>query len=374
MRKLEQIWTFQSGVQIHAIMGGFLTDGNGIITTAWTQSRLVLMFYRDNSAAEEVRIGITAGIGETGETNVEVRVSFDYGDVQYCDITDVLRSVIWRKKNFTIYDTATDGLLEIRTTLHDGTFVDKDVYGGKLAYYDAIVMNPTGVQPASVRLLPDTFRLPLNFGSFPLSCTRITRGGSALTLYTGAGAVVDTMTGIHTHHTLGWGYSTGVYIERVVISDSHNNAVESARVVWEDCNKDKVLLTWWSPTFGGWKSVLADVLGHANTVGSTADYLVGREYGGKYITREWGFEQAKSGTIAYNVRIPSCTSRDYEYYSDIYISDEVYITDCYIYNDRDFQVLVEHAVKVSGNPPVKPINGSADLQMAITTQEVSSIW
>lgn len=374
MRHFKLCYTFGSGLEIYAITGGFLLKSNGTINAAWTQSRLVLMFIRAGSPAEEVWVDVTAGRGDIGEITVPIRISLDYSDVQYCDITDILRSVILRKKSISIYDTGTEGYISISTRLHDGSIVDKDVYEGKFSYYDAIVMNPVSLQPASLRLLPETFRLPLSYTEPPYVCTRMTRGAIELIIYDSNGQVVQNWGPGTDHRTYGWGFGHAGEIASVVLKGHGGAVVEKSRVIWEDCASDKVLLRWWSPVFGGWKAVLADVLGHANSIGDTADFLLGREVAGKGIRYEWGFEQAKSGTIVYKVRIPSCTSRDYDYYSDIYISDEVYIEDVYVYSTSGAFDIVNHTVKVSGTPPAKPLNGVTDLELTITTQEVSSIW
>lgn len=374
MRHFNLCHTFGSGLEIHAIIGGFLLNNNGTINAAWTQSRLVLMFIRAGSPAEEVWVDVTAGRGDIDEITIPIRISLDYSDVQYCDITDILRSVILRNKSIAIYDTGTEGYIAISTRRHDGSIEDKGVYEGKFSYYDAIVMNSRSLQPASLRLLPDTFRLPLSYTEPPYECTRMTRGAESLITYDHNGQVVQNLGPVTDHGTYGWGFGHEGEIASVVLTGHGGAVVAKSRVVWESCDSDKVLLRWWSPVFGGWKAVLADVLGHANNIGDTADFLLGREIVGKGIRYEWGFEQAKSGTIGYKVRIPSCTSRDYDYYSDIYISDEVYIEDVYVYLKSGAEDIVNHTVKVSGTPPAKPLIGVTDLELTITTQEVSSIW
>ena len=135
-------------------------------------------------------------------------------------------------------------------------------------------------------------------------------------------------------------------------------------MIWEtECNGDKILLTWWSPVFGGWKSVLADVMRHSDDIGNTQDYLL------KFDSR-----QAKSGRLGWEVRIPNCTSRDYEYYRDIYYSDNVFTHELVTYDTDNDKSDIMYTVRVGGTPPNSPVVGTTDMTINLTMQEVSSIW
>lgn len=364
MREFINAYVFANSANLSFIVGGFYWDGYGVIINAWTQSRLVIKM-DSKGQCDHMNMEVTAGYGMTEEMTALVQVSFAYGDIQYCDITDVLRSVFDRSMKSTIGDTATRGFITITQRDASNNIVDKP-YECEFGYYDAIVMSPSRIiQPASYHLLPDTFRLPSSITSFkPQGCTRMTGEAGIIRLLNSAGTVVGSVTSNKDQRTYGWGFQTLGQITEVRILDAGGGIVEKARVVWHsECLTDKMLLTWWSPVSGGWKSVLADVMRHGDDIASTQDYL-------QYFDNR----QAKGGRLGWELRIPSCTTRDYEYYRDIYYSDNVFAHDLVIYNTSNSPQDIMHTVKVGGNPPNASINGTTDLTLSITMQEVSSIW
>lgn len=364
MREFVNAYTFANSANLSFIVGGFYWDGAGIIINAWTQQRLVVKLDSDGQC-DHMDVEITAGLGLPEEITVVVRVSFAYGNIQYCDITDVLRSVIDRTMRSAIADTSTRGFIKI-TQKDAGDNTIDEPYKGEFGYYDAIVMSPSRmIQPASYQLLPDTFRLPSSITSFkPQGCTRMTGEAGVIRLLNSAGTVVGSVTSNKDQRTYGWGFQTLGQIAEVRILDAGGGIVERARVVWEsECLTDKMLLTWWSPVTGGWKSVLADVMRHGDNIGNTQDYLL-------YFDNR----QAKSGKLGWEVRIPNCTLRDYEYYRDIFYSDNVFVHELVIYDTSNSPHDIMHTVKVGGTPPNASVNGTTDITLDITMQEVSSIW
>lgn len=364
MREFVNAYTFANSANLSFIVGGFYWDSAGIIINAWTQQRLVVKLDSDGQC-DHMDIEITAGLGLPEEITVVVRVSFAYGNIQYCDITDVLRSVIDRTMKSAIADTSTRGFIKI-TQKDAGDNTIDEPYKGEFGYYDAIVMSPSGImQPASYHLLPDTFRLPSSIASFePQGCTRMTGDAGIIRLIGSGGTIVGSVTSNKDQRTYGWGFHTLGQITEVRVLDSLGGNVEKARVIWEtECGSDKILLTWWSPVFGGWKSVLADVMRHDDSIGTTQDYLL------KFDSR-----QAKSGRLGWEVRIPNCTSRDYEYYRDIYYSDNVFAHELVTYDTDNSKKAIMHTVKVGGTPPNSPVVGTVDMTINLTMQEVSSIW
>lgn len=102
-------------------------------------------------------------------------------------------------------------------------------------------------------------------------------------------------------------------IDAEYVRSGNSTVYGSTRIVWEDCGADKVLLAWWSPEFGGWKTSVFDVAGYADTVSARRNYSSGFDY-----------LAGVDSSLGLRLRLPGLTARDYTYFRDVMLSDEVY--------------------------------------------------
>lgn len=350
--------------KIDVIVGGFYIGDKNIIV--WTQERSVMRI-DGLGAAASLTISVTAGVGLADEITTNIEVSFASSQVQYVDITDVLRSVFDRSKKLAITDTSTAGRLVFEFFDGHGSPLGKP-YVAEIIYYDALtqaVQNDSCVPVSDRWLLPDTFRIPAKHTCSKVklqASTRMTRGADELKVCRIDGTIIDMVGDGETQMTYGWAFVPSDH-PAIVELKGPMGMLESARVVEEPCNRNTIVLTWWSPVIGGWKSVVAEVVGDSDDVSDSERYIIGWDYG-----------EAKGGMLGLRVRIPNCTPRDYEYYRDIYYSSFVQVYDEALWSHKERIEAIEKEVMVIGNPPQPKLNGYVDLEMTLKTAEVSSIW
>lgn len=353
--------------KIDIIVGGFyLLSRDKLI--AWTQERNVLKI-DGLGVLGRATIDVTAGSGLADEITVSIAVSFASSRVQYVDVTDVFRSVFDRTKKSAISDTATLGSLSMMFYDTNDIPIIKGPMVFGVIYYDALTqaVNNDACVPVSDRwLLPDTFRIPAEVpcaNAVLQASTRMTRGSDELEILSSTGNRIDILTSPQDQCTYGWGFDVATNPAVVRLTNTSLGVVESARVIEEHCETNTIVLTWWSPVIGGWKSVVAEVLGYNDDVSDSERYIIGWDYG-----------EAKGGMLGIKVRIPNCTPRDYEYYRDIYYSAYVQVYDEALWTFNQKEQMLEREVMVVGNPPQPKLTGYVDLEMTLKTAEVSSIW
>ena len=124
---------------------------------------------------------------------------------------------------------------------------------------------------------------------------------------------------------------------------------------------DAVMLRWWSPIVGGWKSCCAEVTGRSGEVSQQREYWQDFEKG---VDRE--------GQMYVTARIPNATYRDWLYYSDIYLSPRVemcqYGWRTLSTMDRRLQAV---GVIVGGSVGEWSLNDRKDMELTIAEKEVS---
>lgn len=353
---------------IDYIVGGIYDDGLNL--AVWTQERAVFRIQTLGSLAK-MEIAVTAGDGLADAITVNISVSFDSSSVQYVDITDVLRSVFDRTLRTTMADTCTVGLIMFEPYDSGGNIIPSEIYEKKLKYYDAVVeaigANNCGAL-SSYHLLPDTFRLPsysLCGTLMPQGCTRMTKGGLYAEVLDANGNQLAAVTeiGNPSQATYGWGFNMSGGPAVVNVGNGSIGYIERARVVPQGCCDGWVLLTWWSPYMGGWKSCMAEIMGDADEVSDSERYIKGFDYA-----------ESKGGMFGIKARIPNCTPRDYEYYRDIYYSGTIFMYDEALFKGGSNAQELQREMMLKGTPPAVKLVGDVDLDFTLLTEEVSSIW
>lgn len=124
---------------------------------------------------------------------------------------------------------------------------------------------------------------------------------------------------------------------------------------------DAVMLRWWSPVVGGWKSCCVEVTGRSGEVSQRRDYW-----------QDFGRAADREGQMYIQARIPNATYRDWLYYSDIYLSPRVEMCQ---YGWRTLSTLERRLqavrVIVGGTVGAWTLNDRKDMELTITEEEVS---
>lgn len=316
---------------------------------AHTQAPCVWRFAAaSNTTTSYIVATVYTQYGLSGQDSVEVTVSFENSLTQYLDITDVLRSGLLRTEATA---TWADTMTPCRLRFEEFNSLDTSlgVTSFTLQAYDSTVPPVAGIGT----MLPDTFRM--------------------LTGYTDAYrpvsvALTDTYYWIDTYdssYNIDQTYTTtngqshtaqiGIPEYSTYVQANSNNDVVSARVIWEPCDSDHMQLRWWSPVTGGWKSCAVKIRGGGYNVGTKADYIT--------MFDKYG---ARDGSQTLSCVIENCTPADVQYYSDIYLSDQV---ECSITNFTKYNC----RLTVEGTPPAYGKNGYTDLEFDLTLEEVSTL-
>ena len=325
-------------------------SGNNI--NAYAQEQCVFRFMKTNpSTTEAIRLTLVAPDGQT----VETYINFDHSTTQYYDITEPLRC--WMNRNaqyISIGLTFTRFNLEM--TEYDANNAEIDTTNYVLFAYDA-------VEPLDVKFeacLPDTFRLlaDASMTEYETACARAITSACEVEVILSSGTVQTSYTGAAGDlYTAGWRFSyhptnTPAFV-RVGVSPDY----ETARVDWIQCSDNMAQLRWWSPSCGGYKSVAVELLSSVASLSGDAAYV-----------KDFDNVCAASMAGGLKARIPLCTMRDVMYYRDLYISDEVEMVwraGGYAYSKK---------IKIDGEIPEVAANGTADMEMTIRLQEVSTEW
>ena len=83
---------------------------------------------------------------------------------------------------------------------------------------------------------------------------------------------------------------------------------------WQECADDKMLVAWWSPELGGWKSQCADVVSEFAEAVTRRDVYAG-----------FGLSTGTAAEWAVSLRFPMCSPRDLAYLRDLMASGKVYV-------------------------------------------------
>lgn len=235
---------------------------------------------------------------------------------------------------------------EIRCMLLDDSLGQIDSITFAVVFYDCIgAYSPWGGEDSEVSM-PDTFRLmgggEDNYLTIPLVQTgdaypefAIYRGvgGESVSAYdANGGAVCLRLTEQAQPYQVRLGRGNPLF----------------SRITFEGGCRDTRLLTWWSPVHGGWKSIVADIVGVADEVTERRDYVR-------------GFQNVAgvAGRLGETLRLSHLTYRDWLYYRDIYLSDRVFVREHLSTHYSGTENGLWLPVKVAGNMPAWRLGGSA---------------
>lgn len=267
--------------------------------------------------------------GQTAAAALKLRAEFDlqvtewtiYPDVNgvaYIPLNDLLAYHFKRKSNDAIGLVGVQGTIDITSV--DGNGVTIDSVGIIANIYDCTGLRGGYAASGFDHLLPDTFRVPSapGYNEFVNIGCRLTRSVNLVELSSGGNTYMywqqvpgGEAVGVNLKSK---GKPAYVRVYEGVNAPDPDEMVEEARFELVDCMDDKLLLTWWSVENGLYKSRVADVAGSGSNQLNAIDYI-----------RDFENYTNKDADTYVSSRFSNLTQRDYEYYRDLLMSDEVYV-------------------------------------------------
>lgn len=298
------------------------------------------------STADHAVVTITSAGGEA----VQITYSFAYGGTIYADITDVVRSMVVRtlptSSTPSSVGTALTGL-DVELFDDTDTAVDNTSFSVQaIDGLDYATENPgDGLWPG----VPDRVRVsghPVTFlanGSDGEATVTVKNGTNAATVDNNGQAV--TFSGPATAY------------------DVVDNGNTVARCILEtvDCISDNVVLRWWSPELGGWKSCVWDVVEQGQDVARVTLF-----------DRMFARNAAADASLWLRLRSPLCSMHDWLWLRDIAVSDEVEMLDTEKV-ETGGSTDIWRSVTVSPASSAWKINDVKDFDIVVTTAEASSL-
>jgi hypothetical protein len=266
-----------------------------------------------------------------GQTAAELRVTFAFGaentvwrvypDVNgkaYIPLNDLFAFYFQRQSLNTIGVVGVYGNITVDALDRTGTILD--TVGLIANIYDCSGVRGGYISAGFDHLLPDTFRVPaaMAYNDFVNVGCRLTRGVNLVQLNSGGNDYQywqqdagGEAVGVNLHSK-----GQPAYIRAYEDSSAPDpsSMVGEARFELVSCMDDKLLLTWWSVEDGIYKSRVADIVGGGASQRQATDYI-----------HDFDDRTAKDADTFTALRFASLSQRDYEYYRDLLISDEVYI-------------------------------------------------
>lgn len=331
--------------QIMALDGGHLYVPT--LTTAYLpsptdeynfflQSRCYL--YADQQTAARLKITFSFGL--------QVNSWYVYPDVNgnaYIPLNDVLAYSFQRQSLDTIGLVSSYGTIDVDAVDADGNTLDS--VGMSANIYDCIGLRGGYASAGFDHLLPDTFRIPksiayneyVNIGcrlTHGVNLVQLTSGGNTYTYWqakAGGEAVGVTLKSKGVPTTL------RAYEDSLTPDDAA--MVGDARFELVDCLTDKLILTWWSVEDGFYKTRVADIVSGGVNQMQSVDYI-----------HAFDDYTSKDNDVYAVGRFASLTQRDWEYYKDLLMSDEVWLVSSVDTMD-DLAQIEKVPVRIEGGIP-----------------------
>lgn len=370
MRKYYE-WQYLGLGRIGFCVPGFLLDDGQYISFAQSDPVFRVALNTTNAAWLDVDISTTGGWCGSDPLACSQHIAVGSNDTVYIPMADVIQAAILRKfTGLSASPTVPGVTMTVTFTVKNSSLATLETTSIDLTAYDSIGMYAAaGIKDWRLPGLPDKFRLYKdrdNYMTFaqaffvptaldPYSFVQYYAGGSSSDYPitpTGEPRVIKIVSS-------GVSYTTALGFRR---DGGDMLPLFTANLEWVSCSNDSVMLVWWSPELGGWKTVVADVV-------STADGITERE------PQMRGFERVNgtSAQLSLVLRLPLLTQNDYFYYRDLLFSDEVYLDDWFLLDYEEGMSTIRKAVRVNGNAPAWKVNEVKDLEFTITYDYLSEL-
>lgn len=298
------------------------------------------------STADHAVVTMTSSDGDT----VTLSYSFAYGTTILADITDIIKSMV--KRTLPVSPTPVSvgtslSVVDVELFDSDDSPVDNASFAAwAIDGIDYATESPgDGLWPG----VPDRVRVsghPVTF------LANGSDGEATVTVKNGTySAAVD-------NNGQSVTFSGPATAYEVV---DNGNTVARCILETVDCISDNVVLRWWSPELGGWKSCVWDVVEQGQDVARVTLF-----------DRMFARNAAADASLWLRLRSPLCSMRDWLWLRDIAVSNEVEMLDTEKVGTGG-STDIWRSVTVSPSSTAWKINDVKDFDIVVTTAEASSL-
>lgn len=295
---------------------GFTQGASPASINVFLQSDPVLRVHSTsvNTRWCDIMIETTAGWYDTTDPlHIEQHVYLEAAGTIYVPLREALAPALQRRTTglSLLSPTPPMAVCDIRVDLLDSTLTSIDSVDFHFSVFDALG-DQSWMDWRSLGI-PDTWRVArgkTNYFCIPMGHVS---SHSVEFAATRPDLSEDTLSMVDDGTTICFAMTSARPYTALTIRDTGGD-LAVCRVVWEECLADKINIRWWSPQLGGWKSYAADVV--AGECGVTERTMQQRGF---------GLVDGVDGNTGFSCRFPRLTHRDWLYFRDILLSDEIYI-------------------------------------------------
>lgn len=246
-----------------------------------------------------------------GNDTVWMTLTFDFSLTAWCDLTEPLRSLVDRAIPVNTPAPAGTAGITVGFEMYDNTDALLSSISLTARIIDCLDYSFEDTASPWWPGVPEVIRLPYG-------------GSPRITLPTmGDSGEMTTVVKVYYNSTLLYSATldnigcpvTMLNTGNLIVMESGSGEVCRTRIEIEDCSTDTLALTWWSPELGGWKTAAAKIV----SAGVGNDNL-------SEFDREFGHHSAGRGRQYLRCRFPLLTLREWMWYRDIALSDEVIVS------------------------------------------------
>lgn len=341
---------------------GFTAQDDGVV--AFAQADPIVRIEVATAGAAWLDVGVSTYAGAwagSDPLDCSQHIAVAQGQTVYVPMAEVIKAAIVRTfTGITSTPQVPAVVINLVFTLYNNVLVELETIDVKVYAYDSLGNPAELMQDWRVPGIPDKMRLMLDFNNYmTFPCLQILPPAYSVSFvqYLSNGSNTDYVTEIdgssrvfkipssYALHASSFAYRR---------DDGDMPVLYRTQVEWCECSRDKLTLLWWSPELGGWKTMVADVAG-------TADSVTERNA----LERAFCKVDGVAGTLSFAARFPLLTMRDYMYYRDIMLSDEVYVVEEDTVSYDGTTAEIRKAVRVSGSMPTWRVNDVKDFDFTI---------
>lgn len=341
---------------------GFTAQDDGVVAFAQADPIVRVEVATAGAAWLDVDVLANPGAWVGGDPlDCSQHIAVAQGQVVYIPLAEIIKAAIVRTfAGITSAPQAPEAELAIDFTLYDSSLTMLETISVMVYSYDSIGNPATLMQDWRVPGIPDKMRLMLDYNNYmTFPCPQILPPAYSVSFvqYLSNGSNTDYVTEVDGSSRVfkipsSYAFHASSFAYRR--DDGDMPILYSTQVEWCGCSRDQLTLLWWSPELGGWKTMVADVVGTADSVSERSP-----------MERAFCKVDGVAGTLSFAARFPLLTLRDYTYYRDIMLSDEVYVVELDTVSYDGATSEIRKAVRVSGSLPTWRVNDVKDFEFTI---------